>query len=96
MSTFYQERIQAGELVDLFNFSTLIMEYYESKDMEYIRLELKKDFKNIDKIIDIMNFTKYEFDDLVINITKLYDKFFSASNIRTLRTMKDELSKHNP
>lgn len=95
MSNIYQERIQPGELLDLAEFASLLCEYYNTTDYEVIKVELKKDFKNVDKIKDLINFTKFSFDDIVINITKLYDKFFTASNIRLLRIIKDELSTYH-
>ena len=65
-------------------------EYYETKDIEIIKLKLKKDLRNKDKIDKLVLNSQYEFKELIKHFAVIFDgSLFNKSLIKKIRSELD-------
>ena len=55
--------------------------FYDTNDMEVIKIKLRKDLKTVKGIKKILDHTQYDIEEIIFHLAKLYDNLFKEHNL---------------
>jgi len=79
--------------IDLNDFIRVLKEFYNTEDLEYIKLQLKQDLKSVDRIKEFLEYSNFEFEEMLINLSQIYSDLFGKRMVKVLRAIKDNFIK---
>jgi hypothetical protein len=83
---FYKKNEEPGEVMDRNQLLNLLVEYYETYDLEEMKPKLKNDLKCAKKIQKLLDHTNFELDELLMHLQAIFSNLFNSVLIRKLRS----------
>jgi hypothetical protein len=83
---FYKKEEEPGEVMDRNQLLDLLVEYYETYDLEEMKPKLKNDLKCAKKIKKLLDYTNFELDELLLHLQAIFSNLFNSVLIRKLRS----------
>jgi hypothetical protein len=83
---FYKKNEEPGEVMDRNQLLNLLVEYYETYDLEEMKPKLKNDLKCAKKIQKLLDYTNFELDELLMHLQAIFSNLFNSVLIRKLRS----------
>ena len=81
----YKKEEEPGEVMDRNLLLKLLVEYYGTYNLEEIKPKLKNDLKCAKRLRKLLDFTKFEIEELIIHLQYIFSNLFNAVLIRKLR-----------
>jgi hypothetical protein len=83
---FYKRTEEPGECMDRNQLLNKLVEYYETYDLEDMKPKLKNDLKCAKKIRKLLDYTKFQIEELLMHLQSIFPNLFNSVLIRKLRS----------
>ena len=82
----YKKQETPGEIMDRNQLLNLLVEYYNTCNLEEMKPKIKNDLKSAKKIQKLLDFTQFEIDELLLHLDYIFNNLFNSVLIRKLKT----------
>ena len=82
----YKRQELPGEVMDRNQLLNLLVEYYDTCNLEDMKPKLKNDLKCAKRLQKLLNFTKFELEELLLHLQAIFSNLFNSVLIRKLRS----------
>ncbi len=83
---FYKRQEEPGEVMDRNQLLNLLVEYYDTCNLEEMKPKLKNDLKCAKRLRKLLDFTHFELDELLLHLQAIFSNLFNSVLIRKLRS----------
>ena len=83
---FYKRQLEPGEVMDRNQLLNALVDYYNTCNLEEMKPKLKNDLKCAKRLRKLLDFTKFELEELILHLQAIFSNLFNSVLIRKLRS----------
>ncbi len=83
---FYKRQEEPGEVMDRNQLLNLLVDYYDTCNLEEMKPKLKNDLKCAKRLRKLLDYTNFELEELIIHLQAIFSNLFNSVLIRKLRS----------
>lgn len=86
INMFYKKEEEPGEVMDRNLLLNLLVQYYDTYNLEEMKPKLKNDLKCAKRLRKLLDYTKFEIEELLLHLQAIFSNLFNSVLIRKLRS----------